>query len=87
MLQWGLFASTREETSESDDATVKEPAADHHILYLERGFTEQIVWYVKSTVIFLEPWWLIVAIGPPAAAMCWPGLPTVSKYLQKWDAI
>ncbi|KAJ8594595.1 WD40 repeat-like protein [Rhizopogon salebrosus TDB-379] len=23
---------------------VAEPAADHHILYLERGFTEQIVW-------------------------------------------
>jgi hypothetical protein len=35
-------------STESDGATVKDPAADHYVLYHERGFTEQIVWFVKS---------------------------------------
>jgi len=35
-------------TLESDGATIKDPAGDHHVLYHERGFTEQIVWCVET---------------------------------------
>lgn len=60
----------REETLKSDGAVIKEPAADHHVLYHERGFTEQIVWYVESSNIFLVSRWLTMSTGLRAAATC-----------------
>ena len=44
-----IYWYVREKVLQSDGATVKDPAADHYVLYHERGFTEQIVWFVKST--------------------------------------